>query len=508
MLKRCQLKRTPLELLVKCTDPGGLPKFRFQAQWGPPDAQREERRELEVLYLLDKYGVSDAFYQALSMKCDSLPRASKVKAARWEFNKTVEQFSIPTFDGSYRHVEMAIREEITRLLGECLTLFQPVPQVRYLSGTGNHTRAAVKGCEDYETISKAFAIGRTFKSFATPYLLKCQFILTLYTRTLRKRCWGGNKLIAVIVFKSIWEAKKIKLRPAAHNAPRLRDLSGETESNAIKQPGNPGLVRVKASDLVLACLLEDGQFSDVMLAVGSHEFKAHKAVLAEPEWASLNLGCLLCIECSGFHRMLGSHFSHVQSLALDEWTPELIADILSIGNKVSKSIWEAKKIKLRPAAHNATRYCQATEKIVGKDWGFKKIISRDFLFDEANGLLPDDKLTLYCEVSVVSDVYVLDRLKVMCEEALCANLNIENVSDTLVLADLHSATQLKAMCIDFISNYAPEVMDTQGWSTLVSRHAHLVAEAFKALALAETTLLRKRRRLSSGGSSNSTLQSS
>ena len=56
--------------------------------------------------------MSDAFYQALSMKCDSLPRASKVKAARWEFNKTVEQFSIPTFDGSYRHVEMAIREEI------------------------------------------------------------------------------------------------------------------------------------------------------------------------------------------------------------------------------------------------------------------------------------------------------------------------------------------------------------------------------------------------------------
>ena len=32
------------------------------------DAQREERRELEVLYLLDKYGVSDAFYQALSSR--------------------------------------------------------------------------------------------------------------------------------------------------------------------------------------------------------------------------------------------------------------------------------------------------------------------------------------------------------------------------------------------------------------------------------------------------------
>ena len=57
------------------------------------DAQREERRELEVLYLLDKYGVSNAFYQALSMKCDSLPRASKVKAARSELNKTVKVVS-------------------------------------------------------------------------------------------------------------------------------------------------------------------------------------------------------------------------------------------------------------------------------------------------------------------------------------------------------------------------------------------------------------------------------
>ena len=28
---------------------------------------------------------------------------------------------------------------------------------------------------------------------------------------------------------------------------------------------------------------------------------------------------------------------------------------------------------------------------------------RDFLLDEGNGLLPDDKLTLFCEVSVVAD---------------------------------------------------------------------------------------------------------
>ncbi|CAM4731796.1 unnamed protein product [Leuciscus chuanchicus] len=201
--------------------------------------------------------------------------------------------------------------------------------------------------------------------------------------------------------------------------------------------------------------------------------------------------------------------------------------------------------------------------VQGKDWGFKKFIRRDFLLDEANGLLPDDKLTLFCEVSVVqdsvnisgqsntnmlkvpecqlsddlgnlwegsrftdcslfvggqefkahksilaarspvfnamfehkmeeskknrvdisdvepdvfremmvfiytgkapnlekmadnllaaADKYALERLKVLCEEALCNSLSVENVADILILADLHSAEQLKAQAIDFIN---------------------------------------------------------
>uniref|UniRef100_A0A8I3NAB1 Speckle type BTB/POZ protein like n=2 Tax=Canis lupus familiaris TaxID=9615 RepID=A0A8I3NAB1_CANLF len=216
--------------------------------------------------------------------------------------------------------------------------------------------------------------------------------------------------------------------------------------------------------------------------------------------------------------------------------------------------------------------------VQGKDWGFKKFIRRDFLLDEANGLLPDDKLTLFCEVSVVqdsvnisghtntntlkvpecrlaedlgnlwentrftdcsffvrgqefkahksvlaarspvfnamfehemeeskknrveindvdpevfkemmrfiytgkapnldkmadnllaaADKYALERLKVMCEEALCSNLSVENVADTLVLADLHSAEQLKAQAIDFINRCS-------------------VLQAFRALASAQ-----------------------
>ena len=47
----------------------------------------------------------------------------------------------------------------------------------------------------------------------------------------------------------------------------------------------------------------------------------------------------------------------------------------------------------------ATESQRAYRFVQGKDWGFKKFIRRDFLFDEANGLLPEDKLTIYCEVS-------------------------------------------------------------------------------------------------------------
>lgn len=37
-----------------------------------------------------------------------------------------------------------------------------------------------------------------------------------------------------------------------------------------------------------------------------------------PDWVSLNLGALLCIDCSGAHRALGVHISKVRSLALDD----------------------------------------------------------------------------------------------------------------------------------------------------------------------------------------------
>uniref|UniRef100_A0A672LML0 Arf-GAP with GTPase, ANK repeat and PH domain-containing protein 3 n=1 Tax=Sinocyclocheilus grahami TaxID=75366 RepID=A0A672LML0_SINGR len=59
-----------------------------------------------------------------------------------------------------------------------------------------------------------------------------------------------------------------------------------------------------------------------------------------PDWASLNLGALICIECSGMHRNLGTHLSRVRSLDLDDWPVELSMGMTAIGNAMANSVWE------------------------------------------------------------------------------------------------------------------------------------------------------------------------
>ncbi|KAF9313685.1 hypothetical protein BGZ91_006193 [Linnemannia elongata] len=62
-----------------------------------------------------------------------------------------------------------------------------------------------------------------------------------------------------------------------------------------------------------------------------------------PDWCVINLGILVCIECSGIHRSLGTHISKVRSFTLDtnSYTKDLVEFIRSVGNSISNQIWEA-----------------------------------------------------------------------------------------------------------------------------------------------------------------------
>ncbi|XP_063089732.1 speckle-type POZ protein-like [Cavia porcellus] len=75
----------------------------------------------------------------------------------------------------------------------------------------------------------------------------------------------------------------------------------------------------------------------------------------------------------------------------------------------------------------------------------------------------------------------LERLKLMCENHLCSNLSVENALEILILADLHSAHQLKTRTLDFINCYVSDILETSEWKAMVVSHPHLVAEAYHSL---------------------------
>ncbi|XP_030626270.1 stromal membrane-associated protein 1 isoform X2 [Chanos chanos] len=60
-----------------------------------------------------------------------------------------------------------------------------------------------------------------------------------------------------------------------------------------------------------------------------------------PRWASWNLGVFICIRCAGIHRNLGVHISRVKSVNLDQWTPEQIQSVQSMGNTKARLLYEA-----------------------------------------------------------------------------------------------------------------------------------------------------------------------
>ena len=112
--------------------------------------------------------------------------------------------------------------------------------------------------------------------------------------------------------------------PDAYDATRWASALAEQAQQSLRHAtGFPAMpVRVKK------VLSENGECADC----------GH----ASPDWVSLNLGVLVCVECAVIHQSLGAHISIPKCIVTSPecWTEPALQVIRDVGNARSNALWE------------------------------------------------------------------------------------------------------------------------------------------------------------------------
>ena len=96
-------------------------------------------------------------------------------------------------------------------------------------------------------------------------------------------------------------------------------------------------------------------------------------------------------------------------------------------------------------------------------------INKDNILQSASGLL------------TAADKYNIPRLKTICEEAMCENIEVSNAAEVLMLGYLHEAKNLQSVAVEFVTTNLSRVSETPGWKVIAKSHPKIMNEVLTTL---------------------------
>ncbi|KAK9274556.1 hypothetical protein L1049_021805 [Liquidambar formosana] len=181
---------------------------------------------------------------------------------------------------------------------------------------------------------------------------------------------------------------------------------------------------------------------------------------SEPDWASLNLGILLCIECSGAHRNLGVHRSKVRSITLDVkvWEPTILDLFQTLGNAYCNSIWEELLLLPNERMNESNAFLRSIIKPCPKDaiYEKEKYIHAKYA----------DKLLVSKESTVSGSAHATDIW-----EAVKTN-NLREVYRLIVTSDMNNINTTYDEAVDVNLYYHVDAQDSGNCAHSVEREQY------------------------------------